>query len=218
MTRHVETPSATSRDIVRNQNRAALIEATLDSICEHGISGTSVSTIVQGANLSRGMIHLHFGGKDKLLEEAARSASEGYFKGLDTRISDAAPGSSHMIAAVIHNDLSEDIMNERSVQVLYAFRGEARRHGGFRHYSDTRDDNLRVLLFRAFSDIVATTDIADPQIVARDATHGTMALLEGMWADYLHHPQSFNRTSAKRIVFRFLQSLFPTSFTLNGAR
>ena len=62
----------------RNQNRVALIEATLDTIAEKGFSGTSVSAIIERANLSRGMIHLHFGGKDSLIEEAAHHSSDAY--------------------------------------------------------------------------------------------------------------------------------------------
>ena len=216
MTDQIGKTAVASRGVMRNQNRIALIEATLDSICEDGISGTSVSTIVARANLSRGMIHLHFGGKDKLLEKAAHYASDTYFAGLDAEIARCGNGPNQRIAAVIRNDLSQAVLNERSVRVLYAFRGESRKQEGLRHYSDTRDDKLRDLMFRDFKEIVSKMDLPDPQLVARDATHGTLALLEGMWTDYLLHPQSFNRTSAKRIVFRFIGSLFPSSFTQDG--
>ena len=60
------------RQKLKEQNRVALIEATLDSIAEVGFARTSVSAIIDRANLSRGMIHLHFGGKDALVEAAAK--------------------------------------------------------------------------------------------------------------------------------------------------
>lgn len=209
-------PEPNIRQERRNMNRVTLIDATLDTIAEEGFSGTSVSEIIQRANLSRGMIHLHFGGKDNLIEEAARHSSEAYFTDLEAAL--AQPGSSaqETIAAVINNDLSEDILNERSVRIWYAFRGESRNHAGVGRYSDTRDDRLREMMFEAFEDIVQQMDLPDAAVVARDATHGTLALLEGMWTDYLLHPKSFNRQSAKRIVFRFLGSLFPSNFTENG--
>ena len=52
---------------------------------------------------------------------------------------------------------------------------------------------------------------------ARDATHGLLALLEGMWTDYLLHPDRFDRDEAMRITFRFLAAMFPSYFTLKGA-
>ena len=66
------------RQEIRERNRLSLIEAVLDSVAEKGISETSVSEIIQRAELSRGMIHLHFGGKDNLVNEAARYSSEQY--------------------------------------------------------------------------------------------------------------------------------------------
>lgn len=209
-------PQPTNRQERRDKNRVALIEATLDTIAEEGFSGASVSAIIQRAGLSRGMIHLHFGGKDKLVEAAARHSSEDYFTGLQASLAQPESSPQEQIAAVINNDLSDDVLNERSVRIWYAFRGEARNRDGIGTYSDTRDDRLRDLMFEAFQNIVQPMDFPDPSVVARDATHGTLAMLEGMWTDYLLHPDSFKRESAKRIIFRFLGSLFPANFSENG--
>ncbi|WP_235862233.1 TetR family transcriptional regulator C-terminal domain-containing protein [Roseovarius litorisediminis] len=138
------------------------------------------------------------------------------FTGLQAALAQSGISPQEQIAAVIENDLSESVLNERSVRVWYAFRGESRNHPGIGRYSDTRDNRLRDLMFNAFESIVHKIDFPDPSVVARDATHGSLALLEGMWTDYLLHPKSFNRKSAKRIIFRFLGSLFPSSFSENG--
>lgn len=86
-----------------------------------------------------------------------------------------------------------------------------------RSFSDTRDKRLRSLLNEAFLSICQTTGTADPAQTARDATHGTLAFLEGMWTDYLIHPDAFDRDEACRIIFRFLSALFPRHFDLAGA-
>lgn len=214
--RQAEPAKPSNRQNRRDKNHVTLIEATLDTIAEEGFSGTSVSAIIQRANLSRGMIHLHFGGKDGLIEEAALQSSEAYFTGLESALAQSGISPQEQIAAVIDNDLSDEVLNERSVRVWYAFRGESRNRAGISRYSDTRDDRLRDLMFTAFETIVRQMELPDPLVVARDATHGTLALLEGMWTDYLLHPKSFNRESAKRIIFRFLGSLFPSNFSENG--
>ena len=79
------------RQKLKEQNRVALIEATLESIAEIGFARTSVSEIIDRAKLSRGMIHLHFGGKDALVEAAAIHSRDEYYDNLTARLDRAGP-------------------------------------------------------------------------------------------------------------------------------
>jgi TetR/AcrR family transcriptional repressor of bet genes len=205
------------REQNREQNRQALIEAVLDSVSEKGISETSVSEIIQRAGLSRGMIHLHFGGKDNLLAAAAQSSSEEYYDGLEALLQAGGDSPQERIEMIVRGDLSEPVLNRRNVSIWYAFRGEARNRTAIAEYSDTRDARLRNMILDAFTRIVRETGGKDAALAARDATHGTIALMEGMWTDYLLHPDRFDRDEALRIVFRFLAALFPAHFSLAGA-
>jgi len=49
-----------------------LIEATLDSIGEHGLQGTTINTISRSAGMSSGIISHYFGGKQGLIEATVR--------------------------------------------------------------------------------------------------------------------------------------------------
>ncbi|WP_291729678.1 TetR family transcriptional regulator C-terminal domain-containing protein [Leisingera sp. F5] len=205
------------RDQNREQNRRALIEAVLDSVAEKGISETSVSEIIQRAGLSRGMIHLHFGGKDNLVHAAVQHSSEDYYDGLDALLQTAGSSPQEQIEMIVRGDLSERVLNRRNVSIWYAFRGEARNRKAIAEYSDTRDERLRGMIHNAFTRIVCESDTPAPSEAARDATHGTLALLEGMWTDFLLHPDRFDREEASRIIFRFLAAMFPAHFSLKGA-
>ncbi len=199
-------------------NRHSLIDATLDSIVEIGIAQTSVSEIIKRAGLSRGMIHLHFGGKEGLFVAAVKQAGETYYNNLNRFLDEAGKPPQERVAAVVNGDLDETVLSNRTVSIWYAFRGAARERKTIAEYSDTRDERLNALLFRAFREIAESEDMGDPATVARDATHGTLALLEGMWTDYLLHPDAFDRAVAKRSVFRFLSALFSAHFDLMGAK
>ena len=83
-------------------------------------------------------------------------------------------------------------------------------------YTDTRDKKLNTLLFRSFRKLAKAEGMIDAAAVARDATHGTLAMLEGLWGDFLLHPDSFDRRQSRRMVLRFLNALFPSSFDLDG--
>lgn len=208
---------ADKRSQLRARNRAALVEAVLDCIAELGIARTSVSEIIARAGLSRGMIHLHFDGKDKLIEAAAKRANEIYYGQLEALLGQAGPTPQETIDAIVRSDLSEQVLNWRYVNIWYAFRGEARERAAFKRYSDTRDERLRGLAYRAFLPMLRAEGVRDAAPAARDATHGLIAMLEGMWTDYLLHPDAFDRDAACRIVFRYMTALLPHHFTAAGA-
>lgn len=205
-----------NRHLKKARHRERLIEATADVIAEHGIAQTSVTRIIEKAGLSRGMVHLHFGGKEELLVEVARHMFQQYYTELDVFLGRAGPDPRKRLEAVVTADLSEQILNRKSVNIWYAFRGEARMQNAFMAYSDTRDDTLRNLIFEAYLQLAAGSE--SPEVLARDASHGTIALLEGMWTDFFLHSDRFNRATARRIVFRFMAALFPRAFDLQGSR
>lgn len=198
-------------------SRRLLIEATLESIAAVGFSSTSVSEIVTRANLSRGMVHLYFNNKDALLVAAAQHSAEVYYNTVSEQLETAGSSPQEILETVVLSDLGEELLNERTVKIWFAFRGEAHANQAIGQFSDTRDDYLRDMIFNAFLEIATAQQVDEPGKIARDATHGTLALLEGMWTDYLLHPDSFSRTSAARIIFRFLSALFPQHFNLDGA-
>ncbi|MAC80470.1 MAG: transcriptional regulator [Rhodobacteraceae bacterium] len=203
-----ESSQTHSRDPKRN--RRLLVQATLDSVAEDGITDTTVSAIIKRAGLSRGMIHLHFGGKDGLLVAAAEAFSDCYFEEMQRQLARAGDTPEAVITAVIRADLSPEIMNERAVAIWHGFRGESRTNTAIARYSDTRDMRLRETIFRAF---LALLD--GDSHTANEVTLGTLAMMEGMWTDYLTHPDRFSRDTAVRIIMRFLGGVVPGHFRID---
>ena len=193
-------------------SKRTLIQATLDTIAEIGITDTTVSKIIERAKLSRGMIHLHFGGKNQLLTEAAKSFGQEYFDELDRCVQQAGSDPEAIIMAVVQADLGEVLMNERSTRIWHAFRGAAGSNDGIATYSSTRDQRLRDTLHAAFEGIAAEYREEDRATLARDATFGLLVLLEGMWVDYLSNAKIFSREVAVSLIRRFIRGLFPNHF------
>ncbi|WP_282170350.1 TetR family transcriptional regulator C-terminal domain-containing protein [Ruegeria atlantica] len=211
----VKDPKGRKRSSKRDPeaNRQLLIKATLDTIADIGVTDTSVSRICERSGLSRGMIHLHFGGKDNLLTAAAQHFSTEYYAEMDRLTdlgSDASP--EDRVMAVIEADLSEALLNPRSTKIWHAFRGIASSHPGIARYSSTQDPKLVETLRHAFTEI-ARKNGHDPNLV-NDATSGTLALLEGMWVNYLTDMQVFSRRRSAELIRRFLAGLFPGKFIL----
>ncbi|MCP4879537.1 MAG: TetR family transcriptional regulator [Gammaproteobacteria bacterium] len=208
------------RQRLKQQNQLTLIKAALDCIAELGVRQTSVSEIIQRAGLSRGMIHLHFGGKDQLLIAAGHYASKLYYDHLETQLLGVNDCPQKIIEAVVRSDLSPAVLNQHNVNIWYAFRGEARHFKDIVSFSDTRDPRLRKLVSNAYQRLAIQNEALQPEqarALAKEATYGTLCLMEGMWTDYLLHTDSFDRHKALRIIMRFQAALFPAYFNLDGA-
>lgn len=217
-------PIATAADKqARTGNRQRLIDAALDAIAERGYAATSVSEIVARAGLSRGMIHLHFKGKDALIAEAARHASDAYYAQLRAYLRTAAPGPAAQVRAVAACDLSDPVMNARNVGIWYELRGAARTVPAVAAHSDTRGGQLEEVLLRAFRALAVRENSLGraeddalghlrKDTLARDAMRGMIALLDGIWTDFMLHPDGYDAASAARVIFRFLDGLFPGHF------
>ncbi len=65
----------TNREARKTANRQKLIDATIDSIAELGLSDTTIGTVVKRAGLSQGIVNLHFDTKEALLAETLRFLS-----------------------------------------------------------------------------------------------------------------------------------------------
>lgn len=204
----IPTPAPNKRAASKARSRQALIDATLDVIAEDGIAGASVTRIIERSGLSRGMIHLHFGNKERLLVAAARFMADDYYRNLFRFIDDAPATPGQRLIAMIEADLDRSSLNEKTIAIWFAFRGAARAHNAFARYSDTRDRRLRDLFSAAFAELMGA-EAQSPEVT--DAAYGTIALMEGMWADYFLHGNAFDRGAARRVVLHFIAGVVPES-------
>jgi len=188
-------------------NRQRLIEAALAAIADVGYAATSVSEITRRAGLSRGMIHLHFKGKDALIAEAARIASDAYHAHLEAAVAAAGPAPAARIRAIIAGDLSPQIMNPRSVGIWYELRGAARTRPEIALHAGTRGGPLETWLKADF----LALDPGDAPC-AGAAARGTIALLEGTWTDFMLAPDGYDAAAAEGMIHRFLHGLYPAGF------
>lgn len=212
----MNTATRSGASTSKSSNRQRLIGAALDAIADVGYASTSVSEIVQRAGLSRGMIHLHFKGKEALIAEAAQRASDDYYAQLEKHLRFALPGPSGVIRAVVACDLSAEVMNTRTVGIWYELRGAARTSSAIAAHSDTRGGLLEEVMISAFRNLSLRNATRPSEALARDAMRGTIALLDGIWTDFMLHSEGYDVIGANRTIFRFLRGLFPHEFASEG--
>ena len=164
------------------------------------------------------MIHLHFQGKENLLAAAAEHASKIYFDRIEAHLKAADAAPQFRIEAMILCDLSDTGLTEEFTRITHELQAATRALPVLSPHSDTRDVRLRAYFETAFQEIFEDLNEDHPKLAAQDMTTAVVAMMEGLWVDFLLHPQDFDRKRAARIVFRTLAGLLPEHFDITGAK
>lgn len=207
-TTHLSTKPKTREDI-KAWHRLKIIEATIDVVSEYGLAGTTISRVVEEANVSRGMINVHFSSKNRLLIETAEYMGELYTNIRKTVLLKQNDKCIDKIKACIYSDFSEEVLNQRVVGFWLALRSQVKSLPEIMPYVDTRDNFLRNDLLYLLKELESE---ANKLINMEMVVDGIMAMLEGFWIDYYLHPEEFDRSKAIETVILFLSLSFPTQF------
>ncbi|MGH2872531.1 MAG: TetR/AcrR family transcriptional regulator, partial [Solirubrobacteraceae bacterium] len=84
------------------EKAARIVEAMRSSVAEHGIAGSTFDRVARRAGVSRGLLHYHFGTKERLLVEVVRRESELRAQLLEEAVATAA-GTDELIEALVRN-------------------------------------------------------------------------------------------------------------------
>ncbi|NOD99820.1 TetR family transcriptional regulator [Ruegeria sp. HKCCD6228] len=192
------------------QNRKQLIHAAADAIHKYGIRGTTSARIQELSGLSRGMVNLHFGSKEKLLLAVAEELSARYARQWEAIADNPEFGPADKLISIIKADFDPLVLNARDVAIWFSFRAEALSNPHIFPFIDSRDKGFRAVIQDLLKQIESEGEYED--IDAKLATDALIALLEGLWTDYHLHSEIFNPEEALKICLYVLQSMFPKHF------
>ena len=187
--------------------RRQLIEATIDSIVELGLSATTLATVSEGAGLSQGVAVFYFKNKQTLLAETLRYHYEEYTEVWKSAVAEAPDDPVEKILAMVGADLDERICNRRHLALWNSFWGEAKARPVFAQICDTYDalhGEVLVALCEQAEDL-----IADPTWTAKSLAEALVTLTDGMWIRMHVTPEAMDKAAGRRLVGRFLGTLLP---------
>lgn len=94
-------PAADSRgSSLPGEKAARIVEAMRVSVAERGFSGATFDHVAREAGVSRGLLHYHFGTKERLLTEAVRREIEVRHAALDAAVAPAV-SADEVLAALV---------------------------------------------------------------------------------------------------------------------
>ncbi|MGH2856795.1 MAG: TetR/AcrR family transcriptional regulator [Solirubrobacteraceae bacterium] len=104
-------------DGLPSDKAARIVETMRASVARHGIAGSTFDRVARDAGVSRGLLHYHFGTKERLLVEVVRRESELRGQSLDLAVAGAS-GADELIDALVRS--LEEILGEgRSEMVTF---------------------------------------------------------------------------------------------------
>ena len=195
-----------SKEVRRRQ----LIDATIASIAELGMSDTTLSSVAKRAGVGHGTVNLHFPSKANLLEETLRFLAEEHYRLWSGDMKSSTGSAKNQLEALINVDFNSEVCSQQKLAVWFTFWG----HAKFRPFyldvcnlfDEERSDVIAVLCRKLNQE--GGYAIADTDAVARRLE----SLIDGLWLSMLLYPERYSRETAHTDAFDHLAEVFPKHF------
>lgn len=206
----IRTGARSRRTAPPEERRQQLIDATMLSIAEHGISGTTMATVTGIAGLSAGIVSLHFQSKENLLVATLEFLAQEHRDGWVSVQQDETLAPAERLWAIMEAHFDPRVCTPTKIAVWFAFFGEARYRQVYRRLVgqvDTERVDAVEELCRMIAADEGSADV-DPAALARSLE----SFADGLWLDLLTYPESTSRENAKALLRGMLERSFPAHF------
>jgi TetR/AcrR family transcriptional regulator, transcriptional repressor of bet genes len=202
--------SNNGRTASKEVRRQQLIDATIESIATRGFSGTTIASVSRGAKLSQGIVNLHFTNKETLFVETLGYLAQEHFEYWSSAVEKAGDNTGKQLAAMIETDFAPSICTPKKVAVWFAFWGQAKQRPSYLKVHDRFDNQRDKEIKRLCAQIVEEGRYED--IDAASMARSLVALVDGLWLNFLLYPKLVSRKQARGDCFTFLADAFPDHF------
>jgi TetR/AcrR family transcriptional repressor of bet genes len=202
-------PSAprTRRAQAKLERRQALIDATIQSIADYGLSGTTIARVTEIAGTSIGLANFYFENKERLFEATLQHLADVERAVWQRFNDDAALTPAERLVALLDARFHPQVCNRRTLAVWFAFWGDAGARDIYRRVVGALDDerlDATIAIIRSLG-ADATGSQRDPTQTAL----GMEAFYDGLWLNHLLYPTEFKRAGCRQRALDHLAALFP---------
>jgi len=192
------------------ERRQQLIDAAMEVIAEHGLSGTTTAMVTRRAGLSMGLVNHHFETKDNLLAEILLHLAEDLRASWLPAYENVALAPAEKLRAMVDALFGKEHCTPVRIRCWFAFFGDA----GYRKaYRDTVEpfDTERSRAIRSLCEVLTREgghEDVDPDALALQIE----ALADGLWLSMMLYPKEVTREIGRAQVMDLLSRHFPTHF------
>ena len=201
-------PEANTR--IQAARRRQLIEATLSSIAEVGLSNVTLAKVAGHAGLTAAMVNFHFSGKESLLLETLRFVSTEFQKAFEDAMRRAGDDPVQALENIVETNFDMELSDPRRLAVWYAFWGERRARVDYQDICGAHDQAYEDCIIGLFRQLVEME--GKPGMDAEALAQGFMGLLDYMWQALMADDTLAGRANRAALCRNFLKSVLPRCF------
>ena len=203
----ISKPARKERPENAARRRRQLVEATIASIAEHGLSATTLASVSRIAGLSQGVAVFYFQTKERLLTAAFEAHCMEYDQAWRTALAGAPADPVARLAALMLADMDPAICTTRNLALWHAFWAEAKTRPLFGRMSDRFDaDRLQVLDQLS----VEAAPRADSTLWSPRSVSTTLdAFTDGLWNRMHISAGGLSLAEAQKMLTQLLIAIFP---------
>lgn len=208
--------TAPRRTAPKEQRRQELIAATMETIADRGLAGTTLAEVTGRAGLSLGLANHHFSSKENLLTATLRHLAEELRAAWVARQADPRLSVAEKLQAIVEGMFDPAICTRTKISVWFAFFGDARYRDVYRAMVgefDTERSDVIEALCGTLARQDGRSDI-DPHAMAQSIE----ALADGLWLSLMLYPTWITPAEAIDRINDLLATKFPAHFGPRSAR
>jgi TetR/AcrR family transcriptional regulator, transcriptional repressor of bet genes len=202
-----EPQPKTRRALAKEERRQALIDATIRSIADYGLSGTTIAKVTEIAGTSIGLANFHFENKERLFESTLQHLADEERAVWQKLNDDAALTPAERLVVLLDARFHPKVCNRTTLAVWFAFWGDAGARDIYRRVVGALDDerlNASVAIIQTLG-----ADANGPQRDPMQTALGLEAFYDGLWLNHLLYPAEFKRLGCRQRALEHLAALFP---------
>lgn len=159
---------------IKSIRKQQLIDATLESISQHGLQNTTIITISRFAGLSSGIISHYFGGKQGLIEATIMYLLDQLKIALLERVSEKELSATQRLKAITEANFTPFQRSSSTTKTWLCFWTESMHDPKLRRLQHINSKRLYSNLLFSFRQLLAENN-------AQIAAKKTAAMIDGFW-------------------------------------
>jgi len=200
MTRQADAQKVSPTSI---RTQARVIEAVVEVVARHGISGTTFASVSAMAGVSQGVLVFHFKNKEGLLTETLSRMLQEYRQAWQKAI--AFPDPLDRILELIRVDFSPEICSQTKLALWFSFWGEAGAQPLYNKICVEAETARNDAMLSSCRDLVILSGGPDPDLL----TQSIDAFTDGLWLQIHMQGHPITRENALDAAFAHLRLLIP---------
>ena len=195
------------REQRKQGNRRKLIDATIAVIAESGISGVTVSRVVERAGVSRGLINLHFDTKEAMLAETLETLNGEWREAWQEALEQTFDSDAERLVALLMSSLHPPVFGYEKLAAWNCFFADPKYRQVYQDRCHANDQAYleKVAKICAKLDEEGGYGLGSSLLVAR----ALRSMTGGLWLELLTEPDHVSLEEARKACRLVLSRLFP---------